>query len=348
VLSKIILVFLHVLIWKASDADIIILASANPLSMNLEAMEQKMKQPKIAQDLARIKMYDVPALLSTQVISARNNPYAYTKSEVNNVNKSPLEFLAPIALFTHQSVSVLDSLDERFSFQDKNLWISEYEKQRPFTFENYMNVARYRNTSHIGDLAIAYSALRKGLTMNQENQEAQSMLAKTAQDLRLPDVRLRELQMDEMRMMYESNPNDNSAMFAYLNGLIDYYRIDNSIVNPQQMNDAVELMKRSIQMSQGGEEQFHYILAMILTGAGRSAEAAKAFEDLLQFLQASGVGSSFITQNELICNIGESYYNAGNLVEAERYFKQLQSMGFDTNRISVMFKKIALKKSGFK
>jgi len=348
VLSTISKVFPYVTIWKASDADLIILASATPLSIDFDAMEQKMNQPQITQDLARIKMFDLPTLLSTQIVSARNNPFVYTKNEVNSTNKSPLEFLAPIGLFTHQSVTLLDSLDERFSFQDKNLWFSEYGKQRHLTFENYLNIARYRSSSQIGDLALAYTALRKGLTINPENQEVLSMLAKISQDLRLPDAGIREAQIDELRKMYELNPNDNSAMFAYLNGLIEYYRIDNSIVNPQQMDDAVELMKRSIQYNQGQEEQFHFILAMILTGAGRSAEAAEAFKGLMEIQQLKGASSSYMSENELLYNIGESHYNAGNLVEAENYFKRLQLMKFDTNKTSAMLRKIALKKSGFK
>ena len=184
--------------------------------------------------------------------------------------------------------------------------------------------------------------------MNPENQEALAMLAKTSQDLRLPDARIRESQLDELRMIYELDPTDNSTLFAYLNGLIEYYRIDNSIVNPQQMNDAVELVKRSIEISQGQEEQFQYILAMILTGAGRSTEAAEAFKSLMQFQQPNGSGSSYISKGELIYNIGESYYNAGNLVEAEKYITNLKSMEFDPNRTSSMLKKIELKKLGFK
>lgn len=348
VMSTISSVFPHVSIWKASDADLIILASTTPLSIDFDAMEQKINQPQIAQDLARIKMFDVPTLLSTQVVSARNNPFVHTKNELNSTNKSPLEFLAPVALFTHASVTVLDSLDERFSFQDKNLWFSEYGKQRPLDFENYLNIARYRSSSQIGDLAIAYTALRKGLIINPGNKEALSMLAKMAQDLRLPDAGLREATIDELRRMYELNPNDNSAMFAYLNGLIEYYRIDNSIVNPQQMDDAVELMKRSIQYNQGQEAQFHFILAMILTGAGRSAEAAEAFIALLQFQNQNRTGSALLTKNELIFNIGESFYNAGNLAEAEKYFERSKSIAADGDNYIRMQRKIALKKLGFK
>jgi spermidine synthase len=348
VLNTISEVFPFVSIWKVSDADIIILASANPISIDFEAMEQKMNQPQIAQELVRIKMFDLPSLLSTQVVSARNNPFVFIKNELNTTKNPRLEFLAPVALFTHQSVTVLDSLDERFSFQDKNLWFSDYEKQYPLTFENYMNIARYRRTSNTGDLAIAYTALRKSLAMHPGNPEALAMLTKTTRDLRLPDAGIRELQIGEMRAAYEFNPNDNSAMFAYLNGLIEYYRIDNSIVNQQQMNDAVELVKRSIAISQGSEEQLQYILAMILTGAGRSAEAAEAFVGLMKFQHPNGTGSAMLTKNELIYNITESYYNAGNLAEAEKYCAQLKTTSAESDNYKLIQRKIELKKLGFK
>jgi tetratricopeptide (TPR) repeat protein len=341
-------VFPFVTIWKASDADIIILASATPILVDFDAMQKKMNQPEIAGDLARIKMYDIPTLLSTQVISARNNPFVTTKNELNTAEKSALEFMAPVPLFTHESVSILDSLDERFTFQDKNLWFSEYVKTHELSFGNYMNIARYRSTSHIGDLALAWSALRKAVELDAENAEALAMLSKTAGKLGLPDVILRKSQLDDLRALAEANPYDNSVIFQYLNALVEYYRIDNSIVNPQQMNDAVELMKRSIQFSPGNEEQFRYILAMILTGAGRYDEAAEAFTVLLQFENQNGTGAALLTKNELIFNIGESFYNAGNLDEAENYFKQLQPVSADAGKLMIIQRKIALKKAGFK
>lgn len=348
VLSTISEVFPFVSIWKASDADIIILASANPLFVDFGAMEQKMNQPEIANELARIKMFDVSTLLSTQAVSARNNPYAFAKNELNTANKPLLEFMAPVALFTHAAVSVLDSLDERFSFQDKNLWFSEYEKQHPLTFENYMNIARYRNSRHIGDLAIAYSALRKSLELAPDNEEAKAMMSKTANGLRLPNAGLRQSQLEEMRANYEFFPNDNEAVFGYLNALIEFYRIENSIVNPQQMDDAVDLMKKAIQNSPAEEARFQYIMAMILTGAGRYNEAAEAFVGLLKFQNPSGTESPVLSEKELIYNIAESCYNAGNFAEAEKYLERLKSLETDSEKYIVIKRKIALKKSGYK
>ena len=149
-------------------------------------------------------------------------------------------------------------------------------------------------------------------------------------------------------MIYELNPNDNSAIFSYLNALVEYYRIDNSIVNPQQMNDAVDLMKGCISYSRFNDERFQFIMAMILTGAGRNAEAALAFEGLMQYRNPDGTSTSLISENELIFSIGESYYNAGNLNKAEECFNRLQSMGAGVENASIMLKKIVLKRSGIR
>jgi tetratricopeptide (TPR) repeat protein len=211
-----------------------------------------------------------------------------------------------------------------------------------------MNIARYRSASHIGDLALSWSALRKAVEMDPESEEALEMLSKTAGKLGLPDQNLRKSQLDELHTLSEANSSDNSVIFQYLNALVEYYRIDNSIVNPQQMDDAVELMKRSIQFSPGNEAQFRYILAMILTGAGRYDEAAEAFKALLQLQNQNGTAADLLTKNELIFNIGESFYNAGNLDEAESYFKQLQPGSADSGKLMVMQRKIELKKAGLK
>jgi tetratricopeptide (TPR) repeat protein len=174
------------------------------------------------------------------------------------------------------------------------------------------------------------------------------MIDKATGNLGLPSVDARKSQLDELRLRYELNHNDISATSNYLDALVDYYRIDNSIVNPQPMNDAVELMNKSIQEFPNEQERFQYILAMILTGAGRYNEAAIAFEGLLGVHNPLGTGSPMMSRKDVIYNIGESYYNAGNLSEAEKYFAQLNSIDSSNENLLVMKKKIALKKAGFR
>jgi len=83
-------------------------------------------------------------------------------------------------------------------------------------------------------------------------------------------------------------------------------------------------------------------LALILTGAGRYDEAAEAFKDLLQFQMPDLIGSSVLSKKDLLYCIGESYYNAGKLGEAEKYFESLNSLDPDNINSSIMRKKISL------
>jgi hypothetical protein len=97
-------------------------------------------------------------------------------------------------------------------------------------------------------------------------------------------------------------------------------------------------------MDQAEGARFRFILAMILTGAGRHAEAAVALNDLMRFEKATGNSFSFLSESQLLYEIGVSYYNSGNLVDAERYFKQLQSVDGTNTKLPTMFKKIVRKK----
>jgi spermidine synthase len=347
VLSTVCKVFPHVTIWKASDADIIILATSTMQPADFRAMEQKMKQPKIANDLARIKMFDVPSLLSTQVVSARNNPYVFMKKEVNTTDKSALEFLAPISLFTHESLTVLDSIDERFSFQDKNLLFSDYSKRSPLSFENYKNIGLYRTSSNVGDYTLGFTALRKAMEIKPNDMEVQNVLAQVSAKMGLPDLVLRNTQLAELKSQYESNPTDESAIFEYLNALVEYYRIDNSIVNPQQMDDVVDLLKRAIQIATPSRERFQYILGMVYTGAGRYEEANDVLKGLLLSQKTNG-SESIVSEKELVYTIGECYYNTNKLVEAAKCFKRVQVLDPTFREVAIMHKKIQLKKKGIR
>jgi spermidine synthase len=346
VLSTISQAFPSVTIWKASDADIVILASENIKSLNFESMDQKMLNPRIANDLARIKIFDIPSLLSTQVMSARNSPFQFMNREPNTYQKPLLEFLAPLSLFSHASVRMIDSIDERISLQDNNLWFFDYAKLRPLTFENFMNISRYRHTEHIGDLAISYSALDKSLELDSVNIEALNMLARLENRMGLNNKGQLKEHREKMRLYVESNPDDIEGAFNYIMSMIDNYQRVNSVVNPQTMDDAVTLARKCIAMTGGREEQFHIVLGALLTGATRYSEAAEAYLGLSQLQRSGGTNAILISEWDLLGKIGESYYNAGNLVEAEKFVERALSIRPGDDTSIVLQKKIALKKLG--
>ena len=224
VLSTLSNAFPFVSIWKASSSDIIVLASADPIHIDFTAMVAKMGRPEIKNEFARININDLPALLSTQNQSARNNIFKYSQGDLNTTKKPLLEFLAPIPLFTHEYVTLLDSLDERFSVQDQNLWFSEYEKLYPLSLQNYLNIARYRNGPQIGDLGFAYTALKKCLSLDSLNEEALAMMANVSRTMGYADPVAIENQLAGLKAQSESYPDDISIQFAYCMALIQKYQ----------------------------------------------------------------------------------------------------------------------------
>jgi hypothetical protein len=87
---------------------------------------------------------------------------------------------------------------------------------------------------------------------------------------------------------------------------------------------------------------------MILTGAGRNTEAALAFEGLMQYRNPDGTGTSLLSPKELVYSIGESYYNADNLIKAEEWFDHLKSLDTVSDNVLAMQRKIELKKDGIR
>ncbi|MFI5253449.1 MAG: fused MFS/spermidine synthase [Bacteroidota bacterium] len=164
--------FNYVSIWKAAEADIVIMASTKPLEINFDLMEKRFAQPAVARDLARIKIYDTPTLLSTQIVSKWIPSKPSDDMEINTEKKPLLEYRAPIAMFTHSALTLTDTVDERNTPAGDNLFYSLYEKQRGFNLENYLNIARYRTSHEAGDYSMLYGTLQKILKLDPGNIEA--------------------------------------------------------------------------------------------------------------------------------------------------------------------------------
>lgn len=335
--------FPFVTVWKVSDSDIIILASMNPIKANFDAMERKMKYPPIAYELARVQIYDLPSLLSTQITSARNNTFSSRQGQINTVKKPLLEFMAPISMFTHSTAKMMDSLDERLPAQDNNFWLTIYEKQHGLSVSNYLNIARYRANESVGDYWMAYNTLKKCLQLDPKNEEALRLMAKFTRDLSLRDDRCQTL-----RTLVGLYPDDVEILLTYAMALIESDLQIPSITNPQNMNEAVQVLKKCIDLTNGQDEQYNVMLALALTftSAQRFAEAAEVYKTMLQSRKDRAENSEVLAKAELYYRIAESYFNAGMIQDAESYLNHAKQINPENVQINILFNKILLKKQG--
>ena len=181
------------------------------------------------------------------------------------------------------------------------------------------------------------------MRLSPQNEDALAMMARVTRDMNLRDERC-----NTLRVLSELYPNDLEVISAYAASLIEIYQTQGSIVNRQEMNDGVELLKRCVALSEGKDERFHVMLGLTLSGAERFTEAAEVYKALWEYRKESGTNSELLTETDLIYRIGDNYYNAGKLQEAEEYFRRGNELNPNDPEFFIMLNKISLKKHGIR
>ncbi|MGV3720778.1 MAG: hypothetical protein ACO1SX_07695 [Actinomycetota bacterium] len=113
-------VFPHVLIFEGSTNDYIMIGSREPLTGDFAAMAERMARPEVAEDLARIGIRDLAALLSrqTHTSAAVDALLEQDGRQIGGVNTDDfpvLEFLAPHSLYTRTSAELIKQTDRRLT-----------------------------------------------------------------------------------------------------------------------------------------------------------------------------------------------------------------------------------------
>ena len=96
-------IFPHVLIFEASEYDLLILGSIDPLPVDLKKLKARLSQPRIKTDLRRIKIQSVRDVLSHFVFGTREIPAFVKKAPINTDDNALLEFSAPKTLYIDTS-----------------------------------------------------------------------------------------------------------------------------------------------------------------------------------------------------------------------------------------------------
>jgi spermidine synthase len=96
-------IFPHLLVFESSEYDLLILGSFAPLSIDLRRLEGRLSQPRVKEDLKRIKVGSVRDILSHFVLGTREVP-AYVKNAlINTDDNALLEFSTPRTLYIDTS-----------------------------------------------------------------------------------------------------------------------------------------------------------------------------------------------------------------------------------------------------
>lgn len=141
ILRTITSIFEYVSIWLVKGNDVILVASATPITMDFEKLAERIAEPKIKQELAKVQIYDVPSLLVHQVSSPVGTKKLVTPGPLNRDTFPYLEYNAPKDFFYKaKSYLFLDFDEKTTDLTQHRIFLAQYLAHYPLTEQNFANL----------------------------------------------------------------------------------------------------------------------------------------------------------------------------------------------------------------
>ena len=147
-------------VWEISSGDLMLLGSSEPLSVDFRAQQQRMSQPAVKADLARIDLFRLPVLLARETISPENARFIAGPSVAAHSDFYPvLEYAAQRAFFVRNSTTIPLLFAENGSPRPGTL-LGRYLQEYPLTEADFKALALFQTTHRIFDPALFHSLLK--------------------------------------------------------------------------------------------------------------------------------------------------------------------------------------------
>ncbi len=134
-------VFPYVYVFEGRQMDYVLMGVREPLDPDFGAMEKRLRLSSVREDLGRISIDSVAALLGRQVLSAERAASLAGDGIINSDDLPLLEYRAPEAQYLRAEAPVIAGADERFR-GGRNLFAVRYLKSRPLNQATCLSLIR--------------------------------------------------------------------------------------------------------------------------------------------------------------------------------------------------------------
>jgi predicted membrane-bound spermidine synthase/tetratricopeptide (TPR) repeat protein len=333
--------FPYVALWAPSDADVILIASMEPLQKQFDDMRRKMELPSVKKDLERIQMFDVPSFLSTQLTSYSHPIFASSEGTVNSEKQPLLEFLAPVSFFTHARLNFSDFIDRSIPSKDSTLLIEHYRKRFGLNGKDYFNIARYQMFVAIEDFRLPYLAVQECLRYNPEDPDGLQLLAAIAGAVNATEERLSALER-----LIKVVPENPELLATFAN---EYFRWRKQVASPKfiaELSVPIRLLEESVELSGRNDERYFIWLANILTSARQFEGAGEAYGAALTLRDTYEPIDNSVTDEQLAFQAADRYLTAGKFEQAEQYVERLKQINPDHTELPNLIQHLTAGKKG--
>jgi predicted membrane-bound spermidine synthase len=147
-------------VWELARGDLMLLGSSEPLSVDFRALQQRLSQPAVKADLARIDLFRLPVLLAREMVSRENAPFITGPSVAAHSDFYPvLDYVAERAFFVRDSTALPLLFAEIDSPRPSTL-LGRYLEEHSLTEADFKAFALFQTTHRIFEPALFQSLLK--------------------------------------------------------------------------------------------------------------------------------------------------------------------------------------------
>jgi predicted membrane-bound spermidine synthase len=169
--------FEHGTTWVGPD-DLVMIASREPLALDVPTMQRRMAAPAVAADLARIRTHEVTTLLSRQLHSDADQLAFSGPGLVNTDDFNRLEYGSPIAYFVAGDVEVPDA--RRPPNLGRGLELEKYRVDHPATAAELRDLYASLAWVHPPNDGLVRATAERWLELDPDSLDARVAVAKAA------------------------------------------------------------------------------------------------------------------------------------------------------------------------
>lgn len=243
-------VFPNVYIFRANGSDtksdFIILASRDPLSPDYKAMQERLKSDLVSEDLDRISVDSVAALLGRQMFGPESAEALSGSSGVINSDDHPvLEFYAPKAQYMNSPSDLFIHEDRRLT-PGTELFISQYLGGKPLDRATAKSLIRAYSDRRVTEKRLLYPIARYYVSKWPDDAATAGLYALLSGELDHSGAR-------KAAMAIPGNQSDPVTSRAQAECLSNDLISAESVYTPQDFTPALRLLDKALDSNPGSQ-----------------------------------------------------------------------------------------------
>ncbi|MCM8813621.1 MAG: fused MFS/spermidine synthase [Candidatus Omnitrophica bacterium] len=268
--------FPEVSVWNTGINDYLLFGSEQPLSLDVAALTARMAAEPVRQELARVQMEGVPALLTLQMAGNDfTRKMVWEKGVTNSLYYPTLEFDAPLGLFLGAVPQIIvRRLDERrLPLEKAGLYLSAYLRQQPLSSDDCRRMVAHLTADinrATANVEVYRSLILHWCGIDPDNIQAQYARAKYFVE-----------HVENSLPFWEEiarGPLTDSQLKEYAEVAVRRYEEIHSLFYPEAFSRIMQILQECAQRSERDTGDYFRQMAVAALSMGDADSAAAYFE----------------------------------------------------------------------